>query len=93
MAVTRSIREPEEKLRPKKEQCIHCPGGWIFEPTEDPLMDEAHGCYMCLRTEWRMRGEERKLRVLEYRYRNELIGEEKGLELRDWIAQIKAVQQ
>ena len=45
MAVTLSIRESSRKV--PTEPCIHCTNGWVFEPTEDTLHDEALKCPMC----------------------------------------------
>jgi hypothetical protein len=45
MALTTSIRDTDRKG--PAEQCIHCCGGWIYEPTEDTLEDEAMPCHMC----------------------------------------------
>jgi hypothetical protein len=35
-------------------KCRHCYGGWVFEPTEDPLEDEAIECPACLGTARKM---------------------------------------
>lgn len=38
---------PETKQREVRD-CIHCwATGWIFEPTEDPLVDAESPCHMC----------------------------------------------
>lgn len=49
MTVTESIRGT----------CPHCFGGFVYEPTEDTLEDEAHECWMCLGTARRMSKAER----------------------------------
>ena len=41
------------------EECIHCTNGWVFEPTEDTLHDEAHECPMCFGSGQRMEKAER----------------------------------
>jgi hypothetical protein len=41
------------------EQCPHCSSGWVYEPTEDALEDEAHECWMCLGTGRKMHRSER----------------------------------
>lgn len=48
MAVKESIRR--ERTEVAEEVCPHCTGGSVFEPTEDPLVDEADECPMCLGT-------------------------------------------
>jgi hypothetical protein len=45
MALNESIREDAAKV--PAEACLHCAGGWVFEPTEDTLHDEALECPMC----------------------------------------------
>ncbi len=40
-------------------KCPHCFGGFVFEPTEDPLEDEAVECPACLGTARRMGRTER----------------------------------
>jgi len=39
--------------------CPHCFGGTVFEPTDDPLEDEAMECPACLGTVRRMHRPER----------------------------------
>ncbi len=39
--------------------CPHCFSGWVFEPTEDALEDEAVECPACLGTARRMGRTER----------------------------------
>jgi hypothetical protein len=39
--------------------CPHCFGGWVFEPTEDTLEDEAIECPACLGAARRMYRAER----------------------------------
>lgn len=61
METSPTIRREADKVSP---ECPHCAGGWIYEPTEDTLIDEAHECFMCLGTGRRMaRGERISLRA------------------------------
>lgn len=43
-----------------EERCPHCSRGWVYEPTEDTLEDEALACFMCLGTTRKMSREERR---------------------------------
>jgi hypothetical protein len=52
--------EFSEEVNSEKEQCPHCFSGWVFEPTEDTLEDEAYECPMCFGTTRRMSRAERK---------------------------------
>lgn len=45
MTTDLSVRGETEKV--STDSCIHCSGGWVFEPTEDTLEDEAIPCWMC----------------------------------------------
>lgn len=47
MTVTRSIREPNEKVPPKSERCIHCANGWVYQEDEETGEDVAYRCWMC----------------------------------------------
>jgi len=38
--------KPPREQREERE-CAHCFSGWIYESTEDPLVDEALVCHMC----------------------------------------------
>lgn len=42
-----------------EERCPHCFGGFVFEPTEDSLVDEPHECHMCFGTTRKMDRAER----------------------------------
>jgi hypothetical protein len=52
---TTEVYAPE----PEKVSCPHCVAGWVFEPTDDPLEDEAMECPACLGTARRMHRAER----------------------------------
>lgn len=56
MAHSPTIRRETEKVSPP---CPHCSRGFVYEPTEDTLADEAHECWMCLGTGRRMDKAER----------------------------------
>jgi hypothetical protein len=60
MAVSRSIRELSRKV--PTEPCIHCTNGWVFQPTEDTLHDEALECPICFGS-GRRTGNAKRLRI------------------------------
>jgi hypothetical protein len=54
MTTDLSVCREAEKVSPESsEGCIHCSNGWVYEPTEDSLTDEAYVCWMCRGTERR----------------------------------------
>lgn len=53
------VTVPQEGPFGTPEQCPHCFSGWVFEPTEDPLEDEACQCPACLGTARKMNRAER----------------------------------
>lgn len=50
MTSTRSLPAEADAHKTETERCIHCFGGFVFEPTDDSLVDEAHECHICFGT-------------------------------------------